>query len=108
MQSSRRSDNEWQGLVSEVRVRAACCGNGLISARSTAVHMEDESSGVIAKQAEKSRIKFTVHPVANTRLTVQASKRAFLNVRLTHLWCCIYSIYHIFSSKITINFYYIV
>lgn len=53
MQSSRRSDNEWQGLVSEVRARAAYCGNGLIFARSTAVHMEDESSGVTAKRAGK-------------------------------------------------------
>lgn len=32
MQSSRRSESEWQGLVSEVRARAACCGGGLISA----------------------------------------------------------------------------
>lgn len=56
MQSSRRSDNEWQGLVSEVRARAACCGNRLISARSTAVHMEDESSGVMAKRAKKTML----------------------------------------------------
>lgn len=52
MQSSRKSDNEWQGLVSEVRAQAACCGNGLISAGGTAVHMEDESSCVTVKPTE--------------------------------------------------------
>lgn len=32
MQSSRRSESDWQGLVSEVRPPTACCGGGLIRA----------------------------------------------------------------------------
>lgn len=76
MQSSRRSDNEWQGLVSEVRARAACCGNGLIFAPSTAVHMEDESSGVMAKRAGTMMLAKlnSVFTLLLARLNVQASK----------------------------------
>lgn len=83
MQSSRRSDSEWQGLVSEVRARAACCGYRLISARSTAVHMEDERSSVMAKRAEKmtfATLNSMFSLLLNNRLNVQASKLAFLNV----------------------------
>lgn len=89
MQSSRRSEGDWQGLVSEVR--AAAEAGGFFTEAPPSIWKERRCSGRLFK-TENSR--FFVSSYSNHSLTVYTSLNtygAITSIRLAHLLASITS-----------------